>query len=402
VPYSVRVLSTPDVDKRDPRDTATQLTIVQSGNQYRDQARLNWSKTQEATFSYDKPGIYYITALGVDNIDAGNASCPIISVPDTFGGNEPPIRVYVVAPPEVKIQTSKQRMCVGDIFKIRNKSNFDSINRFTFDIWDSAYTRKIDSLLKTSYLGDSSFQYRFTERGTYNIVGSSSRFIRSLGLTSPEAIASCERSDTVTVFTTSTKADFRIDTTATKGIFSFVNLSDTALSDVYTWWVLAPDGSLKSPLKDTNRKIWENPKVFYRADKPNIDLLNLDFADDIGTFTICLKASTTDPTCPDSICKTIYNNVEFKIKIPNVFTPGTDGTNDDFKVDIQGYDKYEMVIYNRWGTKVFESTDPNMKWNGKSFNDGAECAEGVYYYVLNYRFRGRSEQQARGSITLIR
>jgi hypothetical protein len=109
------------------------------------------------------------------------------------------------------------------------------------------------------------------------------------------------------VFTTSTKADFRIDTTATKGIFSFVNLSDTALSDVYTWWVLAPDGSLKSPLKDTNRKIWENPKVFYRADKPNIDLLNLDFADDIGTFTICLKASTTDPTCPDSICKTIYN-----------------------------------------------------------------------------------------------
>ncbi len=402
VPYSVRVLSTPDIDRRDPRDTATQLTIVQSGNQYRDQARLNWSNTQEATFSYDKPGIYYITALGVDNIDAGNASCPIISVPDTFGGNEPPIRVYVVAPPEVKIETSKQRMCVGDIFKIRNKSNFDSINRFTFDIWDSAYTRKIDSLLKTSYLGDSSFQYRFTERGTYNIVGSSSRFIRSLGLTSPDAIASCERSDTVTVFTTSTKADFRIDTTATKGIFSFVNLSDTALSDVYTWTVFAPDGSLKSPLKDTNRKIWENPKVFVRADQPNINLMNLDFADDIGTFTICLQASTSNPTCPDSICKTIYNNVEFKIKIPNVFTPGSDGTNDDFKVDIQGYDKYEMVIYNRWGTKVFESTDPNVKWNGKSFNDGSECAEGVYYYVLNYRFRGRSEQQARGSITLIR
>ncbi|MCX6187166.1 MAG: gliding motility-associated C-terminal domain-containing protein [Bacteroidetes bacterium] len=402
VPYTVRVLSTPDIDKREPKDTATQLTIVQSGNQYRDQSRLEWSKNQQTNFTYDKPGIYYITASGIDNIDAGNASCPIVNVPDTFFGTQPPIRVYVVAPPDVKIQTSKQRMCVGDIFKIRNKSDFDSINRFTFDIWDSAYTKKIDSLLKTSYLGDSSFQYRFTERGTYNIVGSSSRFIRSLGLTSPEAIKSCERSDTVTVFTTSTKADFRIDTSATKGIFTFVNLSDKTLTDEYTWTIYAPNGSLKSPLIDDKKHFISNPLVLHRSDSLNLNLVNMDFADDIGTFNICLKASTQNPSCPDSICKTVYNNVEFKIYIPNVFTPGNDGLNDDLKVDIKGYDKFEMLIYNRWGTKVFECTDPNVKWNGKSFNDGSECAEGVYYYVLTYRFRGHGEQQARGSVTLIR
>lgn len=402
VPYSVKILSTPDADRREPKDTATQLTVIDSKGAGQ-QPRLLWSKPQEAILTYDMPGVYYITAYGVDNIDAGNASCPIIYVPDTFGGNQPPIRVYVVAPPEVKIQTSKQRMCVGEIFKIRNRSDFDSINRFTFDIWDSAYTRKIDSLLKTSFLGDSSFQYRFTERGTYNIVASSSRFIRSLGLTSPEAIASCERSDTVRVFTTSTKADFD-SLSVGDGLYDLKNLSDKTLTDVYTWTIYNSDGSIMKPRAQGTQivPIKTNPLVLQRADSFNLDLKGVDFSNEDGTFTVCLKASTLNPGCPDSICKTFKHVLKTNIKIPNVFTPGNDGLNDDFKIDITGYDKFELIIYNRWGTRVFESTDPNIKWNGKSFNDGAECAEGVYFYVLNYRFKGGTDQQTRGSVTLIR
>jgi gliding motility-associated-like protein len=224
-----------------------------------------------------------------------------------------------------------------------------------------------------------------------------------LGLTSPEAIASCERSDTVRVFTTSTKADFD-SLSVGDGLYDLKNLSDKTLTDVYTWTIYNSDGSIMKPRAQGTKivPIKTNPLVLQRADSLNLDLKGVDFSNEDGTFNVCLKASTLNPGCPDSVCKTFKHVLKTNIKIPNVFTPGNDGLNDEFKIDIMGYDKFELIIYNRWGTRVFESTDPNIKWNGKSFNDGAECAEGVYFYVLNYRFKGGVEQQTRGSVTLIR
>jgi gliding motility-associated-like protein len=90
------------------------------------------------------------------------------------------------------------------------------------------------------------------------------------------------------------------------------------------------------------------------------------------------------------------------LKIPNVFTPNGDGVNDVFKIDISGFKKYSLVIWNRWGNNVFESDNPDKMWNGKTNNDGGENPAGTYYYLFNYQLRGEQEQTIRGSITLIR
>lgn len=70
--------------------------------------------------------------------------------------------------------------------------------------------------------------------------------------------------------------------------------------------------------------------------------------------------------------------------VPNVFTPNGDSKNDYFELDgipDPCYDTMNVEIYNRWGQKVFESTDPEFKWDGKN-RRGQECADGIYYVVI--------------------
>lgn len=73
--------------------------------------------------------------------------------------------------------------------------------------------------------------------------------------------------------------------------------------------------------------------------------------------------------------------------IPNAFTPNRpDGLNDAFrpKMDLQTcvVAQYRFQIYNRWGQKVFETTDPQKAWDGRS--QGQTVQSGVYSWKLGY------------------
>lgn len=68
--------------------------------------------------------------------------------------------------------------------------------------------------------------------------------------------------------------------------------------------------------------------------------------------------------------------------LPNVFTPNGDQINDYF-VPFPGYtsvERVEMQIVNRWGLVVFETIDPEIRWDGKDKNTNKLCPEGVYFY----------------------
>lgn len=68
--------------------------------------------------------------------------------------------------------------------------------------------------------------------------------------------------------------------------------------------------------------------------------------------------------------------------LPNVFTPNGDGNNDLFVPFPYKFVKdIELKIYNRWGNLVFETTDPDIEWNGVSTETDKLLVEGVYYYV---------------------
>jgi gliding motility-associated-like protein len=90
------------------------------------------------------------------------------------------------------------------------------------------------------------------------------------------------------------------------------------------------------------------------------------------------------------------------IILPNVFTPNNDGINDQINFnEAYGINKFNLKVYNRWGSIVFESNDYTKPFTGK--NDfGNNLQDGVYYYVLEALYNDKYEQQLKGFIQLIR
>lgn len=86
-----------------------------------------------------------------------------------------------------------------------------------------------------------------------------------------------------------------------------------------------------------------------------------------------------------------------ELVIPNVFTPNADGINDMFEIEkLEHYPMAQMVVFNRWGRKIFEHPDYYNNWW-----DGQGNPDGVYFYVLKYERMGKV-RYAEGSVTIIR
>ena len=87
--------------------------------------------------------------------------------------------------------------------------------------------------------------------------------------------------------------------------------------------------------------------------------------------------------------------------VPNSFTPNNDPVNGVFRI-IYNEDVIsgEYSIFDRWGTLIFSSADLNIGWDGTI--DGKDVPQGVYTYILRYKYLpGRSATQS-GAILLIR
>ena len=64
-----------------------------------------------------------------------------------------------------------------------------------------------------------------------------------------------------------------------------------------------------------------------------------------------------------------------------------------------------MKIFNRWGNIVFETTDKDINWNGKSKDTNQDCSDGVYFYTCEVFFFSVKQAQSvklNGTIQLIR
>ncbi|MEY3398279.1 MAG: hypothetical protein RL220_873, partial [Bacteroidota bacterium] len=77
----------------------------------------------------------------------------------------------------------------------------------------------------------------------------------------------------------------------------------------------------------------------------------------------------------------------FAVYIPNSFSPNGDGVNDIFIPVGSAIDPnyYTLRIYNRWGEKVFESTDINQPWDGSHQDGEYYVSDGIYTYFLEIR-----------------
>jgi hypothetical protein len=126
----------------------------------------------------------------------------------------------------------------------------------------------------------------------------------------------------------------------------------------------------------------------------------------VGCFAMAVSDTNRNRTeLSDSTCIDIYECLDYRL--PNVFTPNGDGYNDVFRPfdPYHGVSKVDMVIYNRWGKRVFHTQDPAILWDGTEETTHQICSDGVYYYVCNVyvnTLTGEFFYPLHGSVTLIK
>ncbi|MBU0763630.1 MAG: PKD domain-containing protein [Bacteroidetes bacterium] len=216
-------------------------------------------------------------------------------------------------------------------------------------------------------------EYTYTSPGTYDV---------TLTVTSTDG---CTASDTCYPMITANAnpvAAFEMDpreVTAVEGKISFTNYSTGA--DSYLW-------------------------DFGDGQTSTLTELTHPFPDIPGEYTVTLTAST-DENCEDIAAAIVRVTDNYTFYAPNALLP-EDGQfgNDRFRVFINGLKEgsFHLIIYDRWGEKVFETFQYDHPWDGRI--KGGDIGEsGVYTWVVDFRFDKASDDRDRresGAVTLIR
>lgn len=127
-----------------------------------------------------------------------------------------------------------------------------------------------------------------------------------------------------------------------------------------------------------------------------------------GTFTVTLIARNADG-CADTteLASGVRTVKHGQLLIPNAFVPNPAGpgtgdirSNQVFLPLMQNVTKFQLMIFNRWGELMFESTNPESGWDG--YYKGRLCAQDVYIYRLTVEYDNGRTITRTGDINLLR
>lgn len=115
--------------------------------------------------------------------------------------------------------------------------------------------------------------------------------------------------------------------------------------------------------------------------------------DSVMTDTVYFHYTTID-NCDSSMMITIDIR-ELELTVPNVFTPNGDNINDLWEIpQLEAYVGNELVVFNRWGQKVYERSNYGGDWDGGSLPDG------TYFYILRC-YGYFKEEVFRGAVMIL-
>ena len=130
-----------------------------------------------------------------------------------------------------------------------------------------------------------------------------------------------------------------------------------------------------------------------------------------GVYDVSLTG-WTEHGCESYMIRPEYITVlgEGSVEFPDAFSPNLTGSpggdysggnrgNDVFHPVHEGVIKYELNIYNRWGERIFHTTDINEGWDG--YHKEKLCAQGVYMWRVTVTYANGTPDKKVGDITLL-
>ena len=113
-----------------------------------------------------------------------------------------------------------------------------------------------------------------------------------------------------------------------------------------------------------------------------------------------MSCGSTEAGCTAIDSIDILVNSDVILTVPNAFSPGNPG-NGILKVIRRGdVTLKRFAVYNRWGTKVFETSDINEGWDG-TYN-GEKQPMGVFVYTVEAVSGSGQSINKQGNVTLLR
>lgn len=107
--------------------------------------------------------------------------------------------------------------------------------------------------------------------------------------------------------------------------------------------------------------------------------------------------SVTVTGCDSKSDTVIVSVIACDLTIPNIITPNGDGFNDVFEVtNLPYYPNSILMVYNRWGKKIYETSNYLNDWNGEDF------ADGTYYIILRVNYGNEEYEDHHGTLTIMR
>lgn len=159
------------------------------------------------------------------------------------------------------------------------------------------------------------------------------------------------------------------DTTINAGVT--INLTTTGSGGTYYW----------------TPNIWID---CYDCESPDIT------PEETTLYTVILTENGCS-TSTNVLVTVLYDPVIF---VPNIFSPNQDGNNDVLFVRGKGIESMTFYVYDRWGEKVFETTDKSIGWDGTL--RGKKMNPGVFVYYLEGVYKDGNSFSQKGDVTLIR
>jgi gliding motility-associated-like protein len=120
---------------------------------------------------------------------------------------------------------------------------------------------------------------------------------------------------------------------------------------------------------------------------------------DPGNYRVLLKVVSPDG-CEDTLSKPITVKVHENLFVPTAFTPNGDGLNDFFSARFENITLVRVLIFNRWGQIIFESTDPDFKWDGSY--GGKPVQMEAYSFLISATTFYNKPLELKGTVTVLR
>jgi gliding motility-associated-like protein len=162
------------------------------------------------------------------------------------------------------------------------------------------------------------------------------------------------------------------------------HINPDCISGGRVWFTISPDDGKNM--------------VIYNNDTTTASFQFVDLDEGLHHFSIvdqyyCEIGAKDIRLALEGSCDTVY--------FPSAFTPNNDGRNDLFRGSgNRAIQNFHLVVYNRWGQKVYETNNIMNGWDGKL--GGIDQASGLYIWIASYATKDGVAKKRKGTMVLIR